>query len=325
MAVPSNTTQKYTRVGIREDLGDLISNVDPIERPFVNSVGKTTAKQTLHEWQTDTYRAAAANAKVEGDDYSNSSRGATVRPSNHCQIIGDATGTSGTARAVVNAGRGDEHDYQVAKIAMELQRDQEFIALRIDQAKGAGSASTARTMGTLGSWIATNTNLGSSGAAPTGDGSDNITAGTDRAVAESQIRDIMSKIFTSTGRLVSYMAFMNAALKSKVSTAWVGLAATNVQYPVKVSNQNMVSIVAAADAYHSDFGDVALVPDVFMPAKTIHVINPELWAFAYLRGLGVDELAKTGDADRDMVLMEVTLEAINQKGNGIITAVDPAL
>jgi len=34
MAAPTGTTQTYSRVGIREDLTDIISNIDPVERPF---------------------------------------------------------------------------------------------------------------------------------------------------------------------------------------------------------------------------------------------------------------------------------------------------
>ena len=40
-------------------------------------------------------------------------------------------------------------------------------------------------------WIATNQSVGSGGAAPTGDGSDSRTNGTQRAFAESQLKAVI--------------------------------------------------------------------------------------------------------------------------------------
>ena len=63
MGVPSNTTETYSRVGIREDLADVIYNISPVETPFISNAGKGSATQTNHEWQTDALEAAAANAQ----------------------------------------------------------------------------------------------------------------------------------------------------------------------------------------------------------------------------------------------------------------------
>jgi hypothetical protein len=59
MGVPSNTTETFSRVGIREDLADVIYNISPVETPFISNAGKGTATQTNHEWQTDALEAAA--------------------------------------------------------------------------------------------------------------------------------------------------------------------------------------------------------------------------------------------------------------------------
>ena len=69
MAVPGNTVQTYNRVGIREDLADVIYNISPTECPFMSNAGKGSASQTNHEWQTDGLAAAGANAQIEGDDF----------------------------------------------------------------------------------------------------------------------------------------------------------------------------------------------------------------------------------------------------------------
>ena len=82
MAVPTNTVQTYNSVGIREDLADVIYNIAPMEVPFMSNAGKGNATQTNHEWQTDGLSAAAANAKIEGDDVGNTSMAATTRLGN---------------------------------------------------------------------------------------------------------------------------------------------------------------------------------------------------------------------------------------------------
>ena len=57
MAQPTNTFDSYDAVGIREDLSDIITNVSPEETPFHTKCRKTTAKNTLVEWQTDALRS----------------------------------------------------------------------------------------------------------------------------------------------------------------------------------------------------------------------------------------------------------------------------
>ena len=47
MAQPTNTFDTYDSVGIREDLADVIYNVDPSETPFYSKSAKTKAKNTL--------------------------------------------------------------------------------------------------------------------------------------------------------------------------------------------------------------------------------------------------------------------------------------
>jgi hypothetical protein len=53
MAQPTNTFDSYDAVGIREDLSDIITNISPEETPFYTKCRKTTASNTLVEWQTD--------------------------------------------------------------------------------------------------------------------------------------------------------------------------------------------------------------------------------------------------------------------------------
>tara|TARA_B100001123_G_C15026835_1_gene913774 strand:+ start:139 stop:294 length:156 start_codon:yes stop_codon:yes gene_type:complete len=49
MAVPANTTQTYTRVNIREDLGNVIYSISPVDTPVLTMAKKMTATGKLHE------------------------------------------------------------------------------------------------------------------------------------------------------------------------------------------------------------------------------------------------------------------------------------
>lgn len=69
MTVPTGTLQAFTQVNIREDLINLVYNVDPFKTPFLNMCKKTKAEQTNHEWNTDALDAQNLNnAAVEGDN-----------------------------------------------------------------------------------------------------------------------------------------------------------------------------------------------------------------------------------------------------------------
>ena len=60
MAAPTNTRLTYNvsdgdlaAIGIREDLSNIISNISPMETPFISSIGKSSASNTLFQWQTE--------------------------------------------------------------------------------------------------------------------------------------------------------------------------------------------------------------------------------------------------------------------------------
>jgi len=80
------------------------------------------------------------------------------------------------------------------------------------------------------------------------------------------------------------------------------------------------SLVATIDVYVSDFGEVRVVADRILRSsgRTAHVVDTEMWSVAYLRPFGVQDLAKTGDAEKKQLLVEYTLVAKNEAANGKI-------
>jgi Family of unknown function (DUF5309) len=77
------------------------------------------------------------------------------------------------------------------------------------------------------------------------------------------------------------------------------------------------TLLTKVDVYESDFGEVKLIPDIFLStSKNVQFVNPNYVRVAYLRPFQTIPLAKTGDSDQKMLLVEYTLEVGNEKAMG---------
>ena len=318
MGVPSNTVETYDRVGIREDLADVIYNIAPTETPFIANAASGTAAQTLHEWQTDGLAAAAANAQKEGDDYTLGSRAATERLTNYTQISAKTVGVSGSDQAVTNAGRGDELAYQLAKLGKELKRDMEYANIGVENAKAAGSSGTARESASVGTWYGGNiagtggataannfSKNGSPSATPTGNGATAISGGTNRTFTETLLKDGLKKCYELGGN--PDVVLMSASHK-QLASAFSGVA-------TMYKNADDKTVIGAVDVYVSDFGEVSFVPDRLQQANRVDILEMDKWEVSYLRPFQTKELASSGDNDKRLLLTEWALTARSPNAN----------
>jgi len=307
------TFTRYDAIGSREDLADVIYNISPQDTPIMSSIGKTKATAVYHEWQTDSLAAATtSNAAVEGADATSATLSPTSRVGNYTQIVQKTIQVSGTLESVDKAGRKSEKAYQLAKASAEIKRDMEAI-ITANQAQSAGNSSTARKLGSLLSWIVTNTSKGSgttSGVDPITSGVSVRTDGTTRTFTEAMLKSVVAKVFTAGGTPATL--FVAPGLKQDVSS-FAGIAAQRF-----VTDASPTTIISAADAYLSDFGLIQIVPNRFMRTRDALVLDPEYVALAYLRPFATNELAKSGDSEKTQLLAEFTLEVKNEAANGII-------
>ena len=312
------TFTAHTAIGQREDLTDIIYDISPTETPFMSSIGKTKATAVYHEWQTDSLAAATtANAAIEGADATSATLAPTVRLGNYTQIIQKTVQVSGTLDTVNKAGRKSEKAYQLAKASAELKRDLETILLA-NQGRSAGTSTIARNLGSILSWIKTNSDVGSGGSDPATIGVSTRTDGTQRTFTETLLRTVIAEVFVSGGSPKILM--VGATGKQKVST-FAGIAAQRYMAP----GNTPTTIVGAADIYMSDFGQISIVPNRFMRVRDALVIDPEYAALAYLRPFQTNDLAKTGDSENTQLLAEVTLEVKNEAAHGIVADLNMAL
>ena len=309
MAIIANTFQSYQSIGTREDLSNVIYNISPSDTPFMSMIGRGKATNTLHEWQTDAIDAVAANARVEGDEYTYIAVVPTVRLNNQTQISSKTVIVAGTQMATNKAGRDSEMAYQLAKHSKALKRDMES-ALTGKVARAAGSTSAARTLGGFETWPTSNVSRG--GGSPAGSGAGSgaapVDAATKRDLTEALLKTVVQSCYTNGGE--PSVVMVGPVNKGKVS-AFTGRASARQMI-------DATKIQAAADLYSSDFGDFKVIPNRFSREQTAYVIDPEFWKVVYLRDFKQEEVAKTGDAIKRALLVEYTLQASNQASSGVI-------
>lgn len=309
MAIVTNTFTSFDAKGIRESLSDIISSIAPETTPFQSNVGSENVSNTYFEWQTDSLAATSTAGVVDGDDVGSfDSTSATTRVGNYTHILRRTTIVADNLAAQDLAGRNDELSYQLAKRGKELKRDVEAV-LTDNNAQVAGNSTTARETGGLGAWIATNDVFGSGGASPTGDGTDARTDGTQAAFTEAMLKDVMQAAFTAGGEPSLLMVGPH---NKTVVSGFAGIAAQRYMAP----NDSPTTIVGTADVYMSDFGTLNVVPNRFQRDRDAFMLDPEYASVCYLRPIQQVELAKTGDAEKRMVLVEFGLKVLNEGAHG---------
>jgi hypothetical protein len=310
MAQPSNTFDSYDAVGIREDLSDVITNISPEETPFHTKSAKTRARNTLHEWQTDSLRASTANAHIEGDATTAEARSATTRLGNYTQIFKNAVVVPDTDEGLDKAGRAREIAYQTLKIAKEQKLDIEK-ALFDNNARAAGNSTTARELAGAPAWLTSNTDFGANeGADATGDGTDARTDETTTLIAFDQDRfdGVMQSIWENGGNpdTVYLSAFqMNKAL------AFTGN--NNQRSAVQAGDERVIKSLAV---YVTPWGTIEFMPSRENRSRDVFIMQDDMWEVATLRPTKNVALAKTGDNTTRQVVTELTLVCKNEAANG---------
>ena len=67
-------------------------------------------------------------------------------------------------------------------------------------------------------------------------------------------------------------------------------------------------IIGGADVYMSDFGELEIVPHYLMSGSTnVFGFNPDYADIVYLDGFKSEPLAKTGDSEKEQVLVDCCL------------------
>ena len=313
MAIVTNTFTTFDAKGIREDLSNVITNIAPEETPYMSNIGRESVSNSLYEWQTDTLASAAANKQLEGDDVTSfDAVTATVRLQNYAQISRKTIILSATEETVNKAGRRSELAYQIAKRGSELKRDQEFTMLN-GAVAAAGNSTTARGTASLGAFVNTNVDMQTNGANPSYTTLPNSarTDGNVRTFTETILKNVIQQVWTAGG--TPKMLMTGPVNKQRVS-GFSGIASSRFNID---GGAKPATLVGAVDIYVSDFGNIQVIANRFQRERDAWVIDPDMAKMTTLRPYQQVELAKTGDAEKRMLIVEWGHKVLAENGMGL--------
>lgn len=276
----------YDDASRREDLIDVVTNVSPQETPLLSTLRRgPDAKQTLHEYPTDTFADSADNAAVEGADFSTVDLTAPSRSQNITQIFTDNIRVSDTEATV--SGVVPALQYQIQKGLTEHAKD-------IERALMAGSTAS-----------------GSSGVARRLTGVINAltTNATTMASASTLTEDIYNNLMELVWGSTSASALPNTVfVGSKLKRAISGFTGSNT----KNVDAATYRIPNRVDVYEGDFGSQKIMLHRDVPSadtgRSLVGVNTDYHMLSYLRPTTVRELGKDGDAERRQIVTEMTIE-----------------
>lgn len=322
MAIVTGTTTTYTAIGQREDLEDVIWDLFVTENFCLAKFERIDADGVFHEWLLDTLAAAAANTQVEGDDASYATIVSPTRVGNYCQISRKTFLVSGTLEAVKKAGRAKEAARQAMKKMRELKNDMEYAIVR-NQASSTGGSATARSLGSMESWIPSTDNGGNgvrattTASASTAAYAAGVTAPTDGTTTGALTVAVLNEALRLAWADGSYSPVVLCDSTQKlVMDQFTGIATRFVD----VNNTEQAKIVNAANVYVSSYGKHAITMHRHMRSSVVMCIDPDYWAIAFLRRPFQEKLAKTGDAEKYQMLAEYTLVSRNHNANAKVAA-----
>jgi len=323
MAVVTNTFQSTSAVGNRQELHDVVSRIDREDVPIYSMAGKTTFKTTHPEWETDSLAAPGNNVQTEGDDYTFGETTPAVRLGNYTQIMRKEGIISGTQDATDNAGSVEQVRYQKLKKAVELKRDVEYSIV----AANASVAGATRKSGSLSTWITSNVSRGSGGSNGGYNSGTGLTVaptnGTQRAFTKTLMDNVMQQGAVNGAKFKHVVG--SFYVKSVFATFMSDANVAAFRYAAAEKEGN--TIVATADVYLGPHGKVMFHEDVVMSgaaglARNVFFIDPEFLEYGWFRKIKEDkEVAKTGDAQKFVMLGEGGLKTKNEKGLGVVADV----
>jgi hypothetical protein len=323
MAQVANTYETFDAVGLREELADKIYQITPQKTPFLSLIGNKGITTTHPEWQTDTLATPDVNNnQMEGNDWTYDAITPTVKVGNYAQISEKTLLISRTLDKTDKAGRKSELAREVAKKGVELKIDMEVILLSNQASSaGTGNGATNRKLGGFRAWLTTNDSLGSGGSSGSFSSSlvNAATNGTQRAMTKALMDEVILSTANAGGEADVLM------LANYPKTVFSRFLDDADVVPLRRELKGgQATIVAAADAYQSDFGLISVVPNVQMTragatiARNAFFIDPSMVSLGTFDDIQIHKPAKTGDAEKRALNVEYTLVVNNEAAHGVI-------
>lgn len=185
----------------------------------------------------------------------------------------------------------------------------EFGALQNTTSIAASSGVAPQARGMLG-WIATNTDIGATGANPNPLTNTAPTDGTLRTFTETTLKSAMQKMFDSGADVTGTYALIPSALRTVFDSYSAG--------QTRFDKAEDATLHATLEVYVGPFGRVKAINARHMRARDVFIINPEYVSLGMLRNMNDKPLADRGDAKEYLVNVEWTVLCKNEKAHAAI-------
>lgn len=261
-----------------------------VTRAFGSTSGATIASHATF--------SIVGMARLEGDDSDPIGYTDLSTNSNYTQIFHKEIKQTGTAPYQDRYGMGDQMQYESAKSIPEMMR---LIERTLQYGTvDAGSTTAPRTMGGYRAFITTNLTTGSL-----------ISASSSAGIAE--IESAVELAYTAGGS-GDYLAIVNPATYRKIKSAYDSSA-----YIRFAPEQNRFGTLV--DTIVTPFGNVGFVIDRWQLSSYIPILKVDNVGMLTLRPWQVEDLAKTGDAEKKQLIGEFTFCLKLEKSHALMTSV----
>jgi hypothetical protein len=347
-----NGTTAYGSDIVVKDLDLDVSNRVKDDTPVLNMCmsKKRKVNSTLPLWTDDIYRAPGVQAQVEGAAVStgNAESNSRYNLGNYTQIFSTVIASSGTARAVMQAG-GDPQAYQEVKQLIELMFDVEMQLVRNDQigtkyagqtgtASGLPSGQTGRRMGSLSSFAGTQS-FNTTSTTVSGLDTNINNEDTDSVVQATNALRIYANGSTFYSGTFTNQYFSPALYKQLVTVAEqrynakirTVVAPTSLRTSISdnIAQSRGINRVDSArgdtiQTYEGDFNYSYEIHDSWIMdqagvSNSIYFLNDDVIQWGSLRDLGPNnEVFSNADASLDQFIMEGCLIVRNPAGVGML-------
>jgi Family of unknown function (DUF5309) len=314
MAKVTNAFTTYQATANREDLSNAIYNIDPFDTPVMSAIRRRNVKNRIFDWQTEFLPIVNPNnAQVEGFQLVNQPAQPTIRLNNVTQISERDATVSGTQEEADAAGKGSEMAHQMALASKVLKSDMETILCSRQPLNQGTDATTpvARMTEAFSHWVARAVDKhGNPGAAVV-----NAPGGvlpvlatdafappaTPQQITEDMLGEAMQNAYTNGASPTLWI--VPPGPKRTIST-FVGRSTTQVLV-------GKTEVVSTIDVIATDFGRIKVAPSRWVPTDVALLIDPDYAAVSFFRAFRQYLMARIGDAETRMIVVEWGVEMRN--------------
>tara|TARA_Y100000310_G_scaffold52435_1_gene48184 strand:- start:22 stop:981 length:960 start_codon:yes stop_codon:yes gene_type:complete len=314
----SSTT--INTAGNREDLTDILTILEPESTPLTSLASKKKATGTFFEWQVDDLSTAEFDGVSEGEDVTSFSNQAAnrTRLGNYVQKLRRSYMVSDIQQLVDTAGVSSEFANSESKAIRELKRDFEAaICSNQDRQAEAGAGTPYKTRGMF-NWLGTPADVPAAFRCAAFD--------TTATQTEITFNSVLQELYEANGMPGGQLTLIaGPTLKSEISNfSRAQVVANNGVYQVTQTAESK-KITLAVSLYEGDFGNVAIVPSVFLSrtsgSSTVDgdaglLIDPEYVSVFTLKAESRSELEDQGGGSRGYADLIAGISCDSPKAHG---------